>query len=711
MKNKFISILVITFAMFFGVYVYAQSTGNASITLKKQSNGYFTLTMKDSQGIKEFSLNPPDKLPYSAQLTNCPQTKESTNVSFTDPGDFTPQMTAYIIDCKDNKDEFTLSAPKDGISRGVRVVKEEPVKEVEEEEVKTEEAEIEEEEEVEIKAEPASEIIFPVPELGNCKDKESCFAYCELAENGKQCLTFAKKHGLLPEEEIRVAEKVLGVKGGPGGCNSKKSCESYCNDVSKIDECIAFAEENGLMSGKELEEAKKVRAAVQSGAKMPGGCRNKNECQTYCENPDKMDECLAFAEAAGFLPPEELEQARKFIPLMKSGQTPGGCKSKDQCEAYCESDENFEECIDFAEKNGMIPEEEREHIEAFKKAGGKGPGGCKGRQCQAYCETPENQEACFNWAKENGLMKEEDTRRMEEGRQQIEKVFEDAPEEVRGCIEEALGPGGLEKMRSGGFFGGQAVGEKIRTCFEGFMTQMGGEFGGPDGEHGGPMGGDFSGPGGCKGPEECMSYCKDNPEECQNFGPPGGQNGERGGPVKCGTDENPEECQQIEPPHQGGGGGPGGCKTPEECMTFCKENPEECQGFGPQSGNQEIRYERNEGDESEHESKFPSNGELPPPQGFPGQQEGFRPPEGAEQFQQQYQQQYQQEFQKQYEQQYQQQYQQQSGDYHPPEGLFTQPPPDGSTYTPPSTPPPPPPEARVLSPLGLILAPFVELFR
>ena len=63
MKNKFISILVITFAMFFGVYVYAQSTGNASITLKKQSNGYFTLTMKDSQGIKEFSLNPPDKLP------------------------------------------------------------------------------------------------------------------------------------------------------------------------------------------------------------------------------------------------------------------------------------------------------------------------------------------------------------------------------------------------------------------------------------------------------------------------------------------------------------------------------------------------------------------------------------------------------------------------------------------------------------------------
>src|SRR3989344_2983043 len=114
------------------VYVLAQTTGNASITLKKQSNGLFTLTMADPQGIKEFSLNPPDKLPYGAQLPSCPQTRESTNVTFNDPADFTPQMTAFIIDCEDNKDEFTLSATKDGISRGVRVVKEEPKQEEEE---------------------------------------------------------------------------------------------------------------------------------------------------------------------------------------------------------------------------------------------------------------------------------------------------------------------------------------------------------------------------------------------------------------------------------------------------------------------------------------------------------------------------------------------------------------------------------------------------
>ena len=34
-------------------------------------------------------------------------------------------------------------------------------------------------------AEEAPEITFPVAELGNCKDKTECFAFCELPENEK----------------------------------------------------------------------------------------------------------------------------------------------------------------------------------------------------------------------------------------------------------------------------------------------------------------------------------------------------------------------------------------------------------------------------------------------------------------------------------------------------------------------------------------------
>ena len=560
--NKIISFSIIIAGIFFGALAMAQTAGNGSLSLVEDlQSDLFTLTVSDPEGVASFALEfKTGKLPYSGDLAGCNKSKTINNIAAINDNDLAEKVKGRVTDCQGGETEFEISSVD---SRGRAQVKKlgtEPPKE----EPKQETAPAKQSTEIKETSTPApkaAEIDFPIPELGNCKDKESCFAYCELQENGKKCLEFAKKHELLPEDEIRIAEKVLGVKGGPGGCNSKASCESYCNDIDHIEECIAFAEENGFMKGKELEEAKKVRAAVQRGQKMPGGCKNKNACQNYCENPDNMDECLAFAEEAGFLPPEELEQAKKFMPLMKSGQAPGGCRSKDSCEAYCESDEHFEECLNFAEKNGMIPEEEREHIEAFKKAGGRGPGGCRGRQCQAFCETPENQQACFEWAKDNGILKEEDLRRMEEGRGHLEKVLTEAPPEVQECINSAV-PGGIEAMRSGKFFGGEAVGEKIRACFEGFMSQMGGSFGGPEGEHGMPEGGEFSGPGGCKGPEECMSYCKDNPEECQSFAPPGG--GE----------------------HEGfQGGGPGGCKSKEECQAYCEANPNECAGDVGGGGN------------------------------------------------------------------------------------------------------------------------------
>ena len=46
-----------------------------------------------------------------------------------------------------------------------------------------------------------------------------------------------------------------------------------------------------------------------------------------------------FAEAAGFMRPEEMKMARKT-----KGKGPGGCKGKDECEAFCQNEENMETC-------------------------------------------------------------------------------------------------------------------------------------------------------------------------------------------------------------------------------------------------------------------------------------------------------------------------------------------------------------------------------
>ncbi|MDP3710607.1 MAG: hypothetical protein Q8R29_02670, partial [bacterium] len=204
-----------------------------------------------------------------------------------------------------------------------------------------------------------ADIVYPAKELNNCKDKNDCLKYCDDSANIKVCVDFAEKYDLMSKSDADQARRFIkaGSK-GPGGCNSKDSCESYCNDVGRINECLSFAEKNGLMDPDELAEAKKIQQALDKGAKLPGGCSNKNACENYCQTADHIEECVAFAEAAGFMPPEELEEAKKYMAALKSGIKPLPCRGKAECEDYCQEPGNFKNCIEFAEAAGFISSEE-----------------------------------------------------------------------------------------------------------------------------------------------------------------------------------------------------------------------------------------------------------------------------------------------------------------------------------------------------------------
>ncbi|HEY4499775.1 MAG TPA: hypothetical protein VJH70_01390 [Candidatus Paceibacterota bacterium] len=715
LKDSFLAVVIVLFAALVSVLIiqktYAQVSNNAAVSFKKDGNGLFTITIRDPQGIQEYSFKAPDKLPYGGGITGCPTSRTITNVVFNDPADFTPSMEAFVVDCKDNRGEFTIAPPKDGITNGVKIGTEPEPEKTETATTPAPAAELEQSEEP---AKPVKEISYPVTELGSCKNEDDCRVYCDKPGNLEKCIVFAESHSLMNGEEAAKARKFkesLNSGGTPGGCNSQATCESYCNDVSRIDECVAFGEKNGFLKGKELEDAKKVHAAIQRGAKMPGDCRNKTACEAYCQNSEHIDECITFAKENGFMSEQELREVEKILPLMKRGETPGACKSKEQCESYCEAEEHMDECISFAEKAGLLSEEELKHVEQFKKTGGKGPGGCKGKQCQSYCENPGNQKACFTWAKENGFLEEKDLQRMEEGKQQLRQSLEQMPPEARACVDEIVGPGGLE----GDFFGGPEIGEKIKSCFESAFSGFGppgqGGPGGP-GEHGGfpggpgggfpggPDGGGFGGgPGGCKSIDECMKYCQEHSDECSGFGPPSGNAGDRGsdhgdgrfpgGPQGNDQGEHRGDPRYIGPPIESGAPGEfGGTRPP------CN-GPEECQKLYEQGGFPDRRTE----------SPIDQLKE-----GFQQPPEGFTPPTNIspDQYQQQYQQQFEQQFQQQYQQEYQKQYEQQyqqqqgtyptptSGEYHPPEGSYTPPPsnsyPSGGSYTPPEgsySPPPP----------------------
>lgn len=322
----------------------------------------------------------------------------------------------------------------------------------------------------------ADNIKYPIAELGNCQDKESCRRYCETPENMMACVEYGSGRGMISAEEAARAKRVIPkiVAGQtPGGCKSKVECENYCqSDSSRFSECVAFAEETGVMPPEELAKVKKIAQALKSGANMPGGCKGKADCEAYCADTAHGEECLNFAEKAEILPPEEIAEARKVMEYLQKGETPGKCQTKADCQTYCEADEHFEECILFGEKIGAVSKEE---AEMAHKVAGKGPGGCKGKDgCAQYCDLQEHAEECAKFALEKELVSEEEAEKIKQGsaelRSGLDKIPADARSEVETCLIGLMGADNFAKIQGGqDVFLTKNQGTGVGPCFDNTM--------------------------------------------------------------------------------------------------------------------------------------------------------------------------------------------------------------------------------------------------
>lgn len=467
---------------------------------------------------------------------------------------------------------------------------------------------------------------------GGCASKDSCEAYCNDISRIDECVSFAEKNNLMPPAELAEAKKVQaaitrGVK--PPSCGNRKQCDAYCEEPDHMEECINFGAEAGFMRGKELEDAKKMLAAIKKGVKPPP-CKGKEACDEYCSVSDNLEVCINFASEAGFMSEEEKVNSQKMLQAVKKGVKPPNCRGKEKCDAYCGQEEHFEECVSFAEAAGFMSGED---AVMARKTKGKGPGDCKGKdECEAFCNNPDNQETCFNFAKENGMIPEEDLKKMEEGKQGMRQAMQQAPPAVIDCLNSELGAGAVEKLKTGKGAPSKEIGEKLKSCFEKSGSPQGERKednmmpSGQSGQFGQPG---QSGPGGCKNPEECKAYCRSNQDECQKFQPnPGAVNpGEQmmprqSGPGGCKSPEecqkycvaNPEECQKFSP----GSGGSGGV-SPQGQIPFSP--PSSDSQSQPQRSQDQYNYP------VPKQTQLPCAGEdcqfAPPPDQTMG-----RPPEG-----------------------------------------------------------------------------------
>lgn len=141
-----------------------------------------------------------------------------------------------------------------------------------------------------------------------------------------------------------------------------------------------------------------------------GGCESKAECHAYCDTLSHISECVSFAETHGLMDQDEARDARAFAKL--GGTGPGGCTSKDSCETYCENQAHMRQCIAFARDSGVMSVAdvaEAEKVAEYLESGGSLPGGCSGeRECRVYCENETHVEECMAFALKAGFMTEQE---------------------------------------------------------------------------------------------------------------------------------------------------------------------------------------------------------------------------------------------------------------------------------------------------------------
>ena len=387
---------------------------------------------------------------------------------------------------------------------------------------------------------------FPIPELGNCKNAQECKAFCDKDQNIQSCVAYAQAHGLMSQEQAQKAMAFAKAGSGPGGCNSMDTCEAYCESTDHLQECIAWADQHDMLPKNQIEEARKIADALKSGATLPGGCTNKDSCEAYCEESAHMQECLAFADKANLIPQDELDQAHKVLEALQSGaKLPGGCRNKDACEAYCKAPEHITACVDFAQQAGFISKEDADMARTMAPLimEGKTPGKCTDKDsCEAYCSIPDHQEECMNFSQEAGVLPDQAKQAISEGIAKLKQVLDSAPAGVASCIKQEIGEGTLEKILSGEKLPSPEIEKTIQTCFAKNMMQGAGQGNGfpgmpsetphmePTEKPQGietphpedtklPQG--IGGPGGCTSADSCAKYCADPSHlaECMNYRP------------------------------------------------------------------------------------------------------------------------------------------------------------------------------------------------
>ena len=250
-----------------------------------------------------------------------------------------------------------------------------------------------------------SRLIYPIPDLGYCRDAKECFLYCEIPQNKAACWSYSKyKVGsdvlgvtTMNEEEKRMMEikakqyNITFPIADLGNCAGPQECRDFCEEPDNKAVCMDFSKKKGLHKEIEREDGMDAgkRDELVEKAKTELGCTSKEACNSLCDSDPTL--CEAFAKKHGVYkkppPPPDRYTSTQKIQLIEKAKTAFGCTSMESCKVVCEK--NPQACMAFAKKHGFDKNEARLTPGTSPNYGTQrfGKGGCNSEEsCKKYCQ-------------------------------------------------------------------------------------------------------------------------------------------------------------------------------------------------------------------------------------------------------------------------------------------------------------------------------------
>jgi len=309
-----------------------------------------------------------------------------------------------------------------------------------------------------------------------------------------------------------------------GSCQNKKECKVFCDDSKNSDACLSFAIKYNLMSPEELAVAKKF---TDNGMVGPGNCKGQAGCNQYCENSAHLEECMSFAQENGMMTEQQLQDSQKVLTAVKNGLKPPSCSGPEQCNTYCSSSEHMQECMTFSLEAGLVPDNQKEQVQKTLdaiKRGIKLPACHSPQECNKYCSDPIHTEECMTFSLEAGLVPDNQ-------KEQVQKTLN--------AIKQGIKPPACQPNQPN-------QSEQSDQPSQSIQSEQ-----------------DL---------QPCDQYCTDpsHVEECVKFSVAVGNMTEQQAQISVKT----------------GGRGPGECIGKEACDAFCSnpDNQEICFNFGKENG-------------------------------------------------------------------------------------------------------------------------------